>query len=216
MTETRYCRQCGKPFKATREDHFFCEPKCVAAWYRDNPNPDFIHEEKPHVHTYQCEQCGGFYQVNDYAKRSGQREPKYCSVKCKQKAYRQRTKGTQQQADRRHGGAAGNAGDTGPKSGGKGSKSSGNTNQGQNTNGGQKQRSSGKTASGGTSDFWAGYSDKFTAAYDILGCHRGATNAEVKRAWMKMLKKFHPDVCADSDATIKTQKINWAYEYLTK
>lgn len=90
MAHKIFCQQCGGVFVANRSDAHFCSAKCTAQYYRENPNPDYIHAEKPHTHTFFCEQCGTGFVVNDYAFRSGKRTPKYCSTKCKQAAYRGR------------------------------------------------------------------------------------------------------------------------------
>lgn len=202
MSETRYCKQCGKPFTAKRHDHYFDTSACVAAYYRDNPNPDYIHAEKEHIHTYYCEYCGVPFQVNDYAKRGGKRAPKYDSPKCKQAAYRARGFEAQQQAKRRYDakGQKANTGQTG-----------GNT--GTNSGKGHSRTNSGHSRKGG--NYWDGYPNKWIAAQSILGAQDGMTKAQLRGIWMQLLKQFHPDVNPAQDATTQTQRINWAYEYLT-
>lgn len=100
--DTRKCRNCYEPFEPKRSDHFFCSGRCVAAFYRTHPNPEMIHEDLSHSIPHFCEQCGQIYHINEYAERTGQRKPKYCSAKCKQAAYRERNRSTQEQARRRY------------------------------------------------------------------------------------------------------------------
>lgn len=100
--DTRNCRRCDVPFTPKRSDHWFCSGACVAAFYRENPNPEQIHADLPHEMPHTCEQCGTPFFVNAYAERGGSRKPKYCSAKCKQAAYRARNQTTQEQAKRRY------------------------------------------------------------------------------------------------------------------
>jgi DnaJ-class molecular chaperone len=51
--------------------------------------------------------------------------------------------------------------------------------------------------------------------YDILGVKRSATDAEIKSAYRKLARKYHPDVNKDSDATQKFQEATEAYEVLS-
>src|SRR6478752_8052388 len=108
-TNERYCRQCGKRFTYTRDDQQFCSPPCTAKFYRDNPNPPYIHAANYDEYWHVCENCGVSFFVNGYAERGGKRAPKYHSVACKQAAYRARGKATQEQAARRSTGDYGSA-----------------------------------------------------------------------------------------------------------
>lgn len=51
--------------------------------------------------------------------------------------------------------------------------------------------------------------------YDILGVKRGATQAEIKSAYRKLARKFHPDVNKTKDAEQKFKDLNEAYEVLS-
>lgn len=49
--------------------------------------------------------------------------------------------------------------------------------------------------------------------YEVLGLERGASEDEVKKAYKKLAKKYHPDVTGnDPDAAKKMQEINEAYD----
>lgn len=53
--------------------------------------------------------------------------------------------------------------------------------------------------------------------YDILGVNRDATHDEIKKAYRKLVRKFHPDVNAGPDAALAEQKfkdVGEAYEVL--
>lgn len=49
---------------------------------------------------------------------------------------------------------------------------------------------------------------------EILGVSANASVKEIKAAYRKLAKKYHPDVCSDKDATGKFSEIHDAYEYL--
>ncbi len=51
--------------------------------------------------------------------------------------------------------------------------------------------------------------------YEVLEANRTATQAEIKRAYRELAKKYHPDVNADPKANEKFKKINEAYEVLS-
>lgn len=50
--------------------------------------------------------------------------------------------------------------------------------------------------------------------YDILGVDRKASEDEIKKAYRKLVRKYHPDVSNDPDADAKMGEINNAYETL--
>jgi curved DNA-binding protein len=50
--------------------------------------------------------------------------------------------------------------------------------------------------------------------YEIMGLERDATQDEVKRAYRKLARKYHPDVSKDSDAEQKFKLLGEAYEVL--
>jgi curved DNA-binding protein len=50
--------------------------------------------------------------------------------------------------------------------------------------------------------------------YEILGIERGASQDEVKRAYRKLARKYHPDLNKDADAADRFKQIGEAYEVL--
>ncbi len=50
--------------------------------------------------------------------------------------------------------------------------------------------------------------------YKIMGVSRSATQDEIKRAYRKLARKFHPDVSKEKDAELKFQELGEAYEVL--
>uniref|UniRef100_A0A0N4ZG87 DnaJ protein n=1 Tax=Parastrongyloides trichosuri TaxID=131310 RepID=A0A0N4ZG87_PARTI len=51
--------------------------------------------------------------------------------------------------------------------------------------------------------------------YDILGVDKKANAKEIKKAYYKLAKKYHPDVNKDKDAPQKFQELTQAYEILS-
>ena len=51
--------------------------------------------------------------------------------------------------------------------------------------------------------------------YEILGVSFSSTQEEIKNAYRRMAKKYHPDINPQADALIMMQKINEAYETLS-
>lgn len=55
---------------------------------------------------------------------------------------------------------------------------------------------------------------KYKDYYEILGVKRGAADAEIKSAYRKLARKYHPDVNKTKEAEEKFKEINEAYEVL--
>ena len=51
--------------------------------------------------------------------------------------------------------------------------------------------------------------------YDVLGLSKGASEDEIKRAYRKLAKQYHPDINKAPDAEAKFKEINEAYEVLS-
>ena len=51
--------------------------------------------------------------------------------------------------------------------------------------------------------------------YDVLGVPRTATKDEMKRAFRRLARQYHPDVNNESDATERFKEVNEAYEVLS-
>lgn len=51
--------------------------------------------------------------------------------------------------------------------------------------------------------------------YEVLGLSKGASDDDIKKAYRKLAKKYHPDVNKAADAEEKFKEINEAYEVLS-
>ena len=50
--------------------------------------------------------------------------------------------------------------------------------------------------------------------YQTLGVDKGASQEDIKKAYRKLVRKYHPDVSKEPDAADKTKEINEAYDVL--
>jgi curved DNA-binding protein len=55
---------------------------------------------------------------------------------------------------------------------------------------------------------------KYKDYYKILGLERGAADEEVKKAYRRLARKYHPDVSKEANAKEKFQEVSEAYETL--
>lgn len=65
---------------------------------------------------------------------------------------------------------------------------------------------------------WFGVSSRPGEAatlYNVLGVTTTATPEELKKAWRRLVKQWHPDHCRESDAKSQFQAIQGAYEILS-
>lgn len=51
--------------------------------------------------------------------------------------------------------------------------------------------------------------------YEVLGLQKGASDDEIKKAYRKLSKKYHPDINKESDAETKFKEVSEAYEILS-
>ena len=51
--------------------------------------------------------------------------------------------------------------------------------------------------------------------YEILGVERGASDADIKRAYRRLAQRWHPDVNQEPEAAIRFKEINEAYQVLS-
>lgn len=185
----RSCINCGASFETGRGDRFFCTPKCVAQYYRTHDNPPNIHSQKAHRWAHVCEQCGNGFEVNDYAERGGQREPKYCTRACKQKAYRERGKDTQDQAARRQ-------------------------EKDQRDFADEFKRQSDERRKAANPPKTQREPKTRGDALRILGLAEPLSQTELKKRWREMIGHWHPDRNRAPEAVFMSQAINRAYDIL--
>ncbi len=55
---------------------------------------------------------------------------------------------------------------------------------------------------------------QFKDYYKVMGLERDASQDEIKRAYRKLARKFHPDVSKEADAEERFKEVNEAYEVL--
>ncbi|MTK87628.1 DnaJ domain-containing protein, partial [Turicibacter sanguinis] len=51
--------------------------------------------------------------------------------------------------------------------------------------------------------------------YEVLGVSKTATDQEIKRAYRKLAKQYHPDVATEANAEEKFKEVQEAYEVLS-
>src|SRR5438094_9641814 len=55
---------------------------------------------------------------------------------------------------------------------------------------------------------------KYKDYYKILGVDRGASDEDIKKAYRKLARKYHPDVSKEPNAKEQFQEVSEAYETL--
>ena len=53
---------------------------------------------------------------------------------------------------------------------------------------------------------------EFKDYYKVMGVARDATEAQIKLAYRKLARKFHPDVSKEKDAETRFKELGEAYE----
>lgn len=203
MANSGFCKQCYVSLKDKRKDARFCSPRCAAQWARDTGQyRDRYHTEKPEDIGEVCEECGAAFFYNDYAERGGKREAKYCSNKCRQRAYR-----------KRKGSAAGYTGHwddaRNDKTNGKKQQSGKDTSQKKTPPPPPpKDTSRGNVPPKDTSQKWWKSKDYFA----VIGVTYQSTRREAKAAYMKLVKLYHPDTNKTPEATEIMQYVNAAWD----
>ncbi|UII54931.1 molecular chaperone DnaJ [Cytobacillus spongiae] len=51
--------------------------------------------------------------------------------------------------------------------------------------------------------------------YEVLGVSKGASKDEIKKAYRKLSKQYHPDINKEADADVKFKEVKEAYEHLS-
>lgn len=81
-------------------------------------------------------------------------------------------------------------------------------------NAGDYQRYTGQNQGPGQPNMGMGFKQQYEKSCDALGVNYNADKYEVKLAYRKMAKKYHPDLNKEPGAKEKLQEINAAYEFL--
>src|SRR6476659_6999587 len=55
---------------------------------------------------------------------------------------------------------------------------------------------------------------QFKDYYEVMGVARGAIQDEIKRAYRKLARKYHPDVSKEKDAEDRFKELQEAYDQL--
>ena len=55
---------------------------------------------------------------------------------------------------------------------------------------------------------------EFKDYYKVMGVARDATDAQIKQAYRKLARKYHPDVSKEKDAEARFKELGEAYEVL--
>lgn len=207
------CKNCNTPFTSKRSDAAFCNARCTAQYAREEGyHRDRIHGERTEVHEKPCEHCGTPFFYNVYAARGGERVPQYCSSRCRTAAYRARKKdsffdgGANRWQDARN--------DKTDRKGTKHTSQSDNQSHKDTSQKRAKKDTSQSEQTKHTSHSRANQWWKNKDPYTVLGVTYLSTKQQIKKAWMALIRQYHPDVCKDPFATEISQAVNAAYDKL--
>src|SRR3954467_9702452 len=73
---------------------------------------------------------------------------------------------------------------------------------------------SGNTVRGGQGDRRGVADVEYKDYYNVLGVEKTASADDIKKAYRKLVRKYHPDVSKESNADVKTKELNEAYGVL--
>lgn len=219
MDTQKRCKNCGEVLPDARTDQTFCSARCTAQYARDGGQyRERFHAEKPDEGAKQCEECGTWFSFNGYADRDGVREPKYCSGKCRQRAYRKRTGRSNHSQGYDWSEARDNkksSGKSDKKDTSQGAHSGANSGSNKGTSQEHPKRDKDTSRDDAKKDTlpsrW-----KSKDPYEILGVLRTFDMKQIKRAWLKLIQQYHPDRCKDVHATRISQAINGAWATIEK
>jgi DnaJ-domain-containing protein 1 len=199
------CPNCQRTFDAKRQDNWFCSDECKAQFKRTyGDNRERYHAEHQNSYYGFCAHCSGMFFYNDYAKRGGERSPRFCSDSCRQKAWRAAKKSANSQNTA--------SGQQGHKKAHTGTNSGSQQNSG--TSAQNQAPKNGHTTPG--IDWMRWYSRD---PYKVLGLDRALPYdlPTIKKAYRALVKTYHPDVCklcTQLEATEILQHINKAWDLL--
>lgn len=66
------------------------------------------------------------------------------------------------------------------------------------------------------SNLFGGFKQQYEKSCDILQVKYNATYSEIKSAYRKLAKKYHPDISSEKNATEKFKEINNAFDFLSE
>lgn len=204
MANDGYCKQCYVSLKDKRKDAKFCSPRCAAQWARDfGQYRTRYHTEKEETMGETCEECGNRFYHNEYAERGGKREAKYCSSKCRQRAYR-----------KRKGASAGYTGHwedaRNDKTNGRKSDQKKDTSRGDSAPPPPPKDTSRKSAPPKDTSHPKWWEDK--NAFNVIGVTYLNTFKEARAKYMALVKKYHPDRSQEKDAAEIMKFVNAAWD----
>jgi DnaJ-domain-containing protein 1 len=194
---SKTCRNCGNGYTNPRADSVYCCDNCKAQYDRaQGTNKGYVHAEKERWTSCSCEHCGGTFWVNDYAVRGGQRRARFCTTRCRVAYFRAQKKTYAGETYQGHSTHERNR-NTPPKQG----------------NTPPKQ---GNTSPPNQKVHYYTHRDGLAKAFEWLGVANGADLKTCKRAYIKMIKAYHPDTSKAPNANELSQATNAAFEVISK